>query len=54
MEGIRSALKREVDVVKLIRSLRFMHMALKHILDPSLRKELKLQSKLKKIQIDEE
>ena len=54
MEKVRSALKKEVDVVKLIRAQRFMHLALKHILDPSLRKELKSQSQLKEVQIDEE
>ena len=42
MEQARSALQKEVDVVRLIRSRRFVEIALKHLLDPVLRKELKL------------
>ena len=41
MERARKALENEVEVVEIIRSLRFIHLALKHLLDPALIKELK-------------
>ena len=34
MEKARAALRKEVDIVRLIRSRRFFHMAFKHLLDP--------------------
>ena len=51
MEQARLTLAKEVDIIKLIRSRRFMHMALKHLLDPTLIKELKSQSLFKHIDI---
>ena len=37
----------------MIRSRRFVHMALKQLLDPALRKELKMKSQFKEIEIEE-
>ena len=51
MEEAFKKLEKEIDVVKLIRSRRFVHMALRHLLDNSVRKELKAQSRFKKIDI---
>ena len=44
MERARAALEKEVDVIQMIRTRRFVLMALKHLLDPALHKELKSQS----------
>ena len=41
MEKARTALEKEMDIIKLVRSRRFVHKALKHLLDPILCKELK-------------
>ena len=54
MEKARGVLEKEVDIIKLIRSRRFVHMALKHILDPTLHKELKLLSRVQVINIEKE
>ena len=53
MEKARTALENETDIIKMIRSRRFVHMALKQLLDPALRKELKLKSQFKEIEIEE-
>ena len=53
MEQALAALEKEVQVINLIRSRRFVHRALKHLLDPALRKELKLQSECREIRIDQ-
>ena len=45
----RESLEKEVDVLKLIRSRRFVHLALKHLLEPPLRKEFKARSRAKEI-----
>ena len=52
MDQARASLDKEVDIIKLIRSRRFVHNALKHLLDPALRKELKSQSHFKEVAID--
>ena len=44
MERARAALEKEVDVIQMIRTRRFVLMALKHLLDPALHKEFKSQS----------
>ena len=44
LKEAREALRKEADIVKLIRSRRFVHLALKHLLDPQHRKQLKLMS----------
>ena len=49
MEQSREALSKEVDIIRLIRSRRFVHLALKHILDPEVRKELKSRSDFREI-----
>ena len=51
MEEAFRKLEKEIDVVKLIRSRRFVHMAIKHLLDNSVRKELKAKSHFKEIDI---
>ena len=51
MEEAFRKLEKEIDVVKLIRSRRFVHMALKHLLDNSVRKDLKAKSHFKDIDI---
>ena len=53
MEKAHEALQKEVDIIKLIQSRRFMHMALKHLLDPTLHKEFKTRSQLQKIHLEE-
>ena len=47
-------LQKEVDVIKLIRSKRFVHLALKHLLDNTVRKELKAKSRFKEVKIEEQ
>ena len=49
MENARASLEKEVEIMKMIQSKRFVHLALKHLLDPVLRKELKIQSKVREI-----
>ena len=51
METARKALAKEVDIIRLIRSRRFVNSALKHLLDPGLHKDLKAQSKFEEIDI---
>ena len=53
MEQARAALEKEVDIIKMIRRRRFTHLALKHLLDPRLRKDLKHQSQLQEINIEQ-
>ena len=38
MEESRKDLLKEADIIRLIRSRRFVHLALKHLLDPAVRK----------------
>ena len=52
MDKARAALEKEVEIIKLIRSRRFIHMALKHLLDPPLRKKLKQKSKFREVSIE--
>ena len=52
MEKARAALQKELTFTKIIRSRRFVHMALKHLLDQSLRKKLKSQSQFQEINIE--
>ena len=51
MQRSREALFKEADVIRLIRSRRFVHLALKHLLDPGVRKELKSQSQFREVDI---
>ena len=53
MEKSREALLKEADIIRLIRSRRFVHLALKHLLDPGLRKTLKSQSQFREIDIQD-
>ena len=50
MRKAREALEKEVDILRLIRSRRFVHMALKQLLDPTLHKELKAKSMFKDVE----
>ena len=54
MDSARTALEKEVDVIRLIKSRRFVHLALKHLLGPALRKELKQRSKLHEVVMEKE
>ena len=54
MEKSRTALENEMDLVKLIRSQRFIHMALKHLLEPVIHKKFQQESKLLEIEIEED
>ena len=47
----REALSKEADILNILRTHRFVLMALKHLLDPALRKELKTRSKCKEIDL---
>ena len=54
MDKALAVLEKEVDIVKLIRSRRFMNIALKHLLGPTLHKELKARSKFHEIKFAQE
>ena len=49
MENACAALEKEVDIVKIIKSKRFAHMALKHLLLPEMYKKFKHKSQFTKI-----
>ena len=49
MDKARKQLEREVDIVEIVRSRRYFHMALKHLLTPSVRKDLKTRSQVSSI-----
>ena len=53
MEKSREALLKEADIIRLIRSHRFTRLALKHLLDPEVRKALKSQSQFREIDIQD-
>ena len=44
MDKARKALEQEVDIIKMIRSNRFMELALRHLLKPAVHKALKEKS----------
>ena len=44
MEEARTTLEKELDFIRIIRSQRYIHSALKHLLDTKVRKQLKLES----------
>ena len=54
MEKARLELESEVDIVKIIRSRRYFHLALEQLLDVSIRKDLKKRSKYENLDLDEE
>ena len=49
MARARALLEEEKDIVKIIRSRRYLHMAIKHLLDAPLRKELKQLSHFREV-----
>ena len=51
MKKSREALLKEADIIRLVRSRRFVHLALKHLLDPDVRKELKSQCQFREVDI---
>ena len=51
LDKARAALDKEMNVIKLIRSSRYFHLALKHLLDPQVRKELKKESQFREIDV---
>ena len=53
METARKALAKEVDIIRLIRSGRFVNRALKHLLDPGLHKDFKAQSQFEEIETNQ-
>ena len=44
MDQARKTLEKEVDIIEMIRSRRFVHLTLYHLLEPSVRKQLKAES----------
>ena len=54
MEKARDALKKEVDIVKIIRYRRFVYKALEHLLDADVIKVLKEKSRIKEINTEED
>ena len=52
MKNARLALEKEIDIVQMIRSRRFVHAAIKHLIEPGVLKELKLKSKFKEVTIE--
>ena len=54
MNEARKALEKEVDILEMIKSRRFIHMALRHLLDPALHKELEARSKFVEIDTNHE
>ena len=51
MEQARAALEKELDIVHLVRSRRFIKIALKHLLGRQLRKEFKARSNFEEISV---
>ena len=52
LDKAHAALAKELHVIKLIRSRRYFHLALKHLLGPQVRKELKNQSQFREIFVE--
>ena len=44
MEEARESLEKELDFIRIIQSRRYIHSALKHLLDTKVRKQLKQES----------
>ena len=44
MEDARRTLERELDIIDLVKSKRYLHLALRHLLQPDVRKQLKEKS----------
>ena len=51
MEEARSALEKELDFTRIIRSRRYVHLALKSLLDTQVRKKLKLESQYRLVDL---
>lgn len=53
MEKARVSLQKEVDIVEMVRLKRYVHLALKHLLDTQLRKDLKARSQFYEVLVNE-
>ena len=47
-------MEEEVDIIRIIRSRRFIHMALKHLLDPKVHKELEKQCQFLEVKLEDD
>ena len=52
LENARASLEKQVDIINMIKSRRYVHLALKHLIDPALRKELKTRSQFHDVDIE--
>ena len=52
MKKAYEALEQEIDIVGMIRSKRFIHLALNYLLEKSVRERLQEQAKFEKIDIE--
>lgn len=52
MDQARTSLSKEADILKIFRTQRFVLLALEHLLDPVLHKDLKTRSKYKEVVIE--
>ena len=52
MEEARDALEKELDFTRIIRSQRYVHLALKTLLNTQVRKKLKLESQYKLVGLE--
>ena len=54
MNEARKALEKEVDILEIIKSRRFFHIALRHLLKPALHEEFEARSKFFEINTDQQ
>ena len=54
MNEARKALEKEVDILEMIKSRRFFHIALRHLLKPALHEEFEARSKFFEINTDQQ
>ena len=54
MDQARKTLEKEVDIIEMIRFRRFVRVALRYLLQPSVRKQLKAQSRFLEVNLDPE
>ena len=47
-------MEEEVDIIRIIRSRRFIHMALKHLLDSKVHKELEKQCQFLEVKLEDD
>ena len=49
IEQARASLEKQVDILSMIKSRRYVHLALKHLIEPTVRKELKMRSQIQDV-----